>query len=147
MSETRLDRAAIEALLPHRDPFLFVDRAEILEAGQQATGEHDVAPDAFWVPGHFPQEAVMPGVLIAEAMAQVAALAVLSGVHREAMSAVYLVGYDKLRFRKPVRPGDTLRLTAQKQGERRGLVTLAVQAHVGEDRVANGTLMAAAGAP
>jgi len=140
-----LDRAAIMELLPHRDPFLFLDRAQVIEAGEHATAEHDVPADAFWVKGHFPQEAVMPGVLIAEAMAQTGAIAVLAGNPDMAGKAVYLVGYDKLRFRKPVRPGDTLRLSARLERSRRGVVTLQAQAHVGEDRVASGSLMAVAG--
>ena len=141
----QLDRAGIEALLPHREPFLFLDRATVVEPGKHATAEHDVRPDAFWVPGHFPQEAVMPGVLIAEAMAQVAALAVLAGQQENAGKATYLVGYDKLRFRKPVRPGDTLTVEARLEGIRRGMATLTATAFVGEDRVANGTLMAVLG--
>lgn len=141
-----LDRDAIEALLPHRAPFLFLDRAHVEVAGESATAEHDVTEDAFWVPGHFPDEPVMPGVLIAEAMAQVAALAVLSGQQDAAGQAVFLVGYDKLRFRKPVRVGDTLRVSATLERSRRGMVTLSASAHVGEDRVANGTLMAVSGA-
>ena len=141
-----LDRDGIMELLPHRDPFLFFDRARVVEPGVEATAEHDVPTDAFWVPGHFPQEAVMPGVLIAEAMAQTAAIAVLAGDADKAGHAVYLVGYDKLRFRKPVRPGDTLRLSARLERSRRGMVTLEASAHVGEDRVASGTLMAVAAA-
>ncbi|MFK7930623.1 MAG: 3-hydroxyacyl-ACP dehydratase FabZ [Myxococcota bacterium] len=140
-----LERADIEALLPHRAPFLFLDRAQVIEAGKHATAEHDVKADAFWVVGHFPAEPIMPGVLIAEAMAQVAAVAVLSGEPSDAGRSTYLVGYDKLRFRKPVRPGDTLCIRAELQGVRRGMATLTATAMVGEDRVANGTLMAVLG--
>lgn len=131
--------------MPHRSPFLFLDRATVPEPGTYAEAEHDVAVDAFWVPGHFPAEPVMPGVLIAEAMAQVAALAVLSGQSDDAGKATYLVGYDKLRFRKPVRPGDTLKVSARLDSIRRGMATLTATAMVGEDRVANGTLMAVLG--
>ena len=79
-----LDRAAIEAIIPHRAPFLLVDRIIEMEEGKSAVGELDVRDDAFWVPGHFPQYAVMPGVLIVEALAQVGAVALLSiaGVSR-----------------------------------------------------------------
>lgn len=140
-----LDRAGIEALLPHRDPFLFVDRVVELDAGERAVAEHDVLATASWVPGHFPADAVMPGVLIAEAMAQTAALAYLAGGEPGpdgAVGAIYLVGYDKLRFRKPVRPGSVLRLEARLQGVRRRMATFEADAFVGEDRVANGTLIA-----
>ncbi|MDQ6832814.1 MAG: 3-hydroxyacyl-[acyl-carrier-protein] dehydratase FabZ, partial [Chloroflexota bacterium] len=73
-----LDRTAIEAIIPHRAPFLLVDRIIELEQGKSAVGELDVRADAFWTPGHFPQYAVMPGVLIVEALAQVGAVALLS---------------------------------------------------------------------
>jgi 3-hydroxyacyl-[acyl-carrier-protein] dehydratase len=137
-----LDRAAIEALLPHRDPFLLVDRVVELEVGVRAVAEHDVTADAYWVPGHFPAEAVMPGVLIAEAMAQTAALAFLAGDGGNAGKAVYLVGYDRLRFRKPVRPGSVLRLDARLQDVRRRMATFDADAFVDGERVANGTLIA-----
>ena len=140
-----LDRAAIEALLPHRDPFLLVDRVVELVAGERAVAEHDVTDQAFWVPGHFPAEAVMPGVLIAEAMAQTAALAYLAQVEPGpdgAVGAIYLVGYDKLRFRRPVRPGCVLRLEARLQGVRRRMATFDADAFVDDQRVANGTLIA-----
>ena len=140
-----LDRAGIEALLPHRHPFLFLDRATVLEVGSKAEAWHDVPQDAFWVPGHFPTQAILPGVLLAEAMAQCAALAYLAGDADKAGKAVYLVGYDKLRFRKPVRPGDSVRLVATLERARRSMVTFQVEAFVGEDRAANGTLIAAMG--
>lgn len=145
MRAMELDRAAIEGLLPHRDPFLLVDRGHIVAAGQQARAEHDVRSDAFWVPGHFPAEAVMPGVLIAEAMAQTAALAYLSGADGSEGSVVFLVGYDKLRFRQPVRPGTVLCLSASLARVRRSLASFTVEAHVDGQRVANGTLMATIG--
>lgn len=140
MSDVVLDREGIEALLPHRDPMRLVDRVTALEAGVSIVAEHDVSPDAFWVKGHFPTEPVMPGVLIAEAMAQAAALVHLAA--GDGADVVYLVGYDKLRFRQPVRPGDTLRLEARFESERRRLATFAVQAFVDDKRVASGTLMA-----
>ena len=68
-----LDRDAIKAILPHREPFLLVDEIEAYEPGVSATGILHVTSDMFWVPGHFPEYAVMPGVLIVEACAQVQA--------------------------------------------------------------------------
>lgn len=134
---------SIEDLLPHRAPFVFVDEIVELEPGASATCAHAVPEDAFWVPGHFPGQPVMPGVLIAEALAQTAAIAALSGEAGAAGNAVYLVGYDKLRFRRPVRPGDRLELSATLVAERRGIVTFEGEARVDGQRVANGTLMAA----
>jgi 3-hydroxyacyl-[acyl-carrier-protein] dehydratase len=104
-----LDRAAIEAILPHRDPFLLVDRVLEFEPGVSAVGELDVRETAFWVPGHFPQYAVMPGVLIVEALAQTGAVALLSLAENQGKLA-FFGGIDKVRFKRQVVPGETLRL-------------------------------------
>lgn len=138
-----MDRERILDLLPHRPPFLMVDRLESCEPGQRATGILEVREDAFWCAGHFPGNPVMPGVLIAEALAQVAALIHLSAHPDAAGSTVLLAGMDKLRFRKPVRPGDTLRLAVEAVGARRGIYRFEATAFVGEDRVANGQFIAA----
>ena len=104
-----LDRAAIEQIIPHRDPFLLVDRVLELESGTSAIGELDVRETAFWVPGHFPRYAVMPGVLIVEALAQCGAVALLSLPGNQGKLA-FFAGIDKVRFKRQVVPGDTLRL-------------------------------------
>jgi 3-hydroxyacyl-[acyl-carrier-protein] dehydratase len=104
-----LDRAAIEAIIPHRDPFLLLDRVEEYEPGVSAIAELDVAPDMFWVAGHFPGHAVMPGVLIVEALAQAGAVALLSQPENRGRIA-FFAGIDKVRFKRQVLPGETLRL-------------------------------------
>jgi 3-hydroxyacyl-[acyl-carrier-protein] dehydratase len=104
-----LDRAAIEAIIPHRDPFLLVDRVLEFEPGVSAVGELDVVETAFWVPGHFPDHPVMPGVLIVEALAQCGAVALLSLPDNQGKLA-FFAGIDKVRFKRQVVPGDTLRL-------------------------------------
>ncbi len=104
-----LDRAAIEAIIPHRHPFLLLDRVVELTEGVSAVGELDVVEDAFWVPGHFPDYAVMPGVLIVEALAQCGAVAMLSLEENKGRLA-FFAGIDKVRFKRQVVPGDTLRL-------------------------------------
>jgi 3-hydroxyacyl-[acyl-carrier-protein] dehydratase len=104
-----LDRTAIEAIIPHRDPFLLVDRVVEHEPGVSAVGELDVRETAFWVPGHFPQYAVMPGVLIVEALAQAGAVALLSLPENQGKLA-FFGGIDKVRFKRQVVPGETLRL-------------------------------------
>ena len=104
-----LDRAAIEAIIPHRAPFLLVDRVLEFEPGTSAVGELDVTEQAFWVPGHFPGYAVMPGVLIVEALAQVGAVALLSVPDNRGKLA-FFGGIDKVRFKRQVVPGETVRL-------------------------------------
>ena len=104
-----LDREGIESILPHRYPFLLVDSIEHYVAGESAVGYLDVRDDMFWVPGHFPEYAVMPGVLIVEALAQVGAVALLSLDENRGRLA-FFAGIDKVRFKRQVVPGDTLRL-------------------------------------
>ena len=104
-----LDRTAIEAIIPHRAPFLLVDRIIEFEPGVSAVGELDVTEHAFWVPGHFPEYAVMPGVLIVEALAQCGAVALLSLPENQGRLA-FFGGIDKVRFKRQVVPGETVRL-------------------------------------
>lgn len=104
-----LDRDQIKAIIPHREPFLLVDRIEDYEPGVSAVGYLDVTEDMFWVPGHFPDYAVMPGVLIVEALAQTGSVALLS-LEENRGKLGFFGGIDKVRFKRQVRPGDTLRL-------------------------------------
>ncbi len=99
----------IKAIIPHREPFRLGDRVDELVPGESAVGYLDVREDAFWVPGHFPDYAVMPGVLIVEALAQVGAVSLLSLPDNQGRIALF-AGIDKVRFKRQVRPGDTLRL-------------------------------------
>ena len=138
-----MNRSDIEALLPHREPFLMVDRVEEMEPGVRAVAFKDVRDDEFWCKGHFPGNPILPGVLISEALAQVAALIHLAANQDRAKAEVYLVGMDKMRFRRPVRPGDCLRLEVEATGNRRGIYQFAATASVDGQRVANGQFMAA----
>lgn len=104
-----LDREAIKKIIPHRDPFLLIDRIEEYAPGEGGIGQLDVRDGMFWVPGHFPEHAVMPGVLIVEALAQVGAVAILS-VPENAGKIAFFAGIDKVRFKRQVVPGETLRL-------------------------------------
>lgn len=106
-TEYMLDVEAIRAVLPHRYPFLLVDRILDLEPGKRATGLKNVTINEEFFEGHFPGHAVMPGVLVLEAMAQVGGVLLLSMTGNEGKLA-YFGGMDKVRFRKPVLPGDTL---------------------------------------
>ncbi|HHW71066.1 MAG TPA: 3-hydroxyacyl-ACP dehydratase FabZ [Clostridiales bacterium] len=98
-------------ILPHRYPFLLVDRVIELEAGKRAVGIKNVTMNEPFFQGHFPGYPVMPGVLIAEALAQLGAVAVLSCDEYRDKLPVF-AGMDKFRFRKQVLPGDQLRLEA-----------------------------------
>lgn len=102
-----LDVEQIRDILPHRYPFLLVDRILDLQPGKSAVGLKNVTINEEFFQGHFPGHAVMPGVLVLEAMAQVGGVLLLSMGGNEGKIA-YFGGMDKCRFRKPVLPGDTL---------------------------------------
>jgi 3-hydroxyacyl-[acyl-carrier-protein] dehydratase len=102
----------IEKIIPHRHPFLLVDRIDELEPGVLAKGIKNVTFREDFFAGHFPQEPVMPGVLIVEALAQVGAVAILSVEENKGKTA-FFGGMDKVKFRKKVLPGDTLNLACE----------------------------------
>ena len=108
-SSHALDIDAIREILPHRYPFLLVDRIEELEA-ERVVGIKNVTVNEPFFAGHFPDYPVMPGVLIIEAMAQVAGVLVLNGIADRKSKLVLMAGIDGAKFRKPVRPGDQLRM-------------------------------------
>jgi len=130
----------IQEILPHRYPFLLVDRLLEVVPGEKAVGLKNVTANEPYFQGHFPGEPVMPGVLIVEALAQVGAVALLS---REDFRGklVLFAGIDKFRFRGMVLPGDTLTLEVSLTGLK-GLVGRGRgEARVGETVVASGELM------
>jgi len=135
-----LDRDAIKAIIPHREPFLLVDRIDSFEPGVSAAGELDVTEDMFWVPGHFPGYPVMPGVLIVEACAQVGAVALLSLPENVGRIALF-AGVDKVRFKRQVRPGDTLRLSCEITKRRGPIGFGSAEAWVGDELACAGELM------
>ena len=107
-----LDTKQIMEILPHRAPFLLVDRIEELEPGHRAAGRKAVTYNEPFFAGHFPQAPVMPGVLICEALAQVGAVAILSLEENKGKLA-FFGGINKARFRRKVVPGDVLRLEVE----------------------------------
>lgn len=113
MTSTRLDSEQIQALIPHRAPFLLLDRVIELEPGKRIVGEKNVSfeRDDF-LKGHFPDYPVMPGVLIVEALAQAGAVLVMHD-RTHAGKVPFFARIDNCRFRQQVRPGDTLRLEVE----------------------------------
>jgi 3-hydroxyacyl-[acyl-carrier-protein] dehydratase len=139
-----LDIKGIQEIIPHRYPFLLVDRIVEWEAGKRAVGIKNVTVNEPFFQGHFPEYPVMPGVLIVEALAQVGAVAVL-GMEENRGKMAFFAGIDKFRFRGQVRPGDVLRLEVEllrlkgSVGKGKGV------ARVGDRVVAEGELMFAVG--
>jgi 3-hydroxyacyl-[acyl-carrier-protein] dehydratase len=114
----KLSHDEVLELLPHRPPFLLVDEVEELEAGVRCVAARTLRDDDFWFAGHFPGNPVMPGVLIVEALAQTATLAAASAPASSAAGSMegkigLFAGIDKVRFKRVVKPGDTLRLEAE----------------------------------
>ena len=131
-------RDVIEAVLPHRDPFVWVSRVLECEPGASITAELDVDPELPLFAGHFPDYPVLPGVIIMEALAQAASFSIL--VAREAEGALgFFAGIDNAKFRNQVRPGDTLTLEATIVKSSRRLCVAEVKASVGDTVCATAT--------
>jgi len=132
-------RDAIEAILPHRDPFLLLDEVVELEPGRRVVARREVRAEDPWFAGHFPGRPVMPGVLIVEAMAQAGAVAVLYEEQNRGRIA-FFAGIDDCRFKRVVEPGDTLTLTCEIDQIRGPIGRGKATAHVGDELAARGTL-------
>ena len=148
-----IDVREIMEIIPHRYPFLLVDRIESMEEGKEIVGIKNVSINEPFFVGHFPGNPIMPGVLIVEAMAQVGGILAFHSSPKEwAGSLVYFMGIDKVRFRKPVVPGDQLRLKLTTIRQKKRIFKMRGEAYVEDTLVAEAELMAAienkaAGAP
>ncbi|ESU73779.1 MULTISPECIES: 3-hydroxyacyl-ACP dehydratase FabZ [Geobacillus] len=107
-----LDIQQIQSIIPHRYPFLLVDRILEIEEGKRAVGIKNVSANESFFAGHFPEYPVMPGVLIVEALAQVGAVVLLQSEENQGRLA-FFAGIDNCRFKKQVKPGDQLRLEVE----------------------------------
>lgn len=139
-----LDIEQIKAIIPHRYPFLLVDRILEVEEGKRAVGIKNVSANESYFVGHFPDYAVMPGVLIVEALAQVGAVAILMKEENRGKLA-FFAGIDQFRFKGQVRPGDTLRLEVEMTRVRGTVGKGKGTAYVNDQVVAEGELMFALG--
>ncbi|MGA8942226.1 MAG: 3-hydroxyacyl-ACP dehydratase FabZ [Thermoactinomyces sp.] len=135
-----LDAKQIQEIIPHRYPFLLVDRITELEPGKRAKGFKNVSINEPFFQGHFPDYPVMPGVLVVEALAQVGAVAIL-GLEENRGKIAFFAGLEKVRFRNQVKPGDVLALEVEmtrlrgKVGKGKGI------ARIGEDVAVEAELM------
>ena len=136
---TVLGREEIEAILPHRPPFLLIDEVVELEPGERVVARKTVRPDEWYLSGHFPGRPVMPGVLIVEAMAQTGAVAVLSQEENRGRLALF-AGIDDVRFKRIVEPGDELELECTLEAVRGPIGKGKATARVGGQLAARGTL-------
>ena len=134
-----LDRAGIEAILPHREPFLLIDEVLELVPGERAVALKRVREDEWYLRGHFPGRPVMPGVLIVEAMAQTGAVAVLSEEENRGRIALF-AGIDDTRFKRIVEPGDELQLECTLEQVRGPIGKGRARATVDGQLAARGTL-------
>lgn len=138
-----VDILEVMEMIPHRQPFLMIDRVEDIVVRQSATGIKNVTINEPFFLGHFPVRPVMPGVLIIEAMAQTAAVLVVETLGEEALGKlVYFMTIDNARFRKPVVPGDQLKLYVSIQRNRGNVWKFSGEAKVGDTVVAEGAFSA-----
>ena len=139
-----IDVREIMKIMPHRYPFLLVDRIVSLKEGEEIVGIKNVTINEPFFAGHFPGNPIMPGVLIIEAMAQVGGVLAFHSSPKEwAGSLVYFMGIDKVRFRKPVVPGDQLRLKLTTIRQKQKVFKMRGEAYVEDTLVAEAELMAA----
>ena len=136
-----LDRAAIEKLIPHREPFLLIDRVVELEPGVRAVAEHTFTGSEWYQPGHFPGNPIVPGVILVESMAQVSTVLAMSlPEYRDGLGL--FAGIEEMRFKRMVKPGDTGRFEAVVDKMRRGFARVNVKTYVGDELAAEGVIQA-----
>ena len=139
-----MDIQKIQSLLPHRYPFLLVDRVVECEPGRRLVAIKNVTVNEPFFQGHFPSKPVMPGVLLIEAMAQATGLLAMESADVPKEAIYYLVGVDKARFKQPVVPGDQVRLEVEVLKHRRDIRVFTAEAKVGDNIAASAEIMCTA---
>ena len=140
-----MDIDEIKRIIPHRYPFLLVDRVIECDMESRIVGLKNVTTNEPFFQGHFPDFPIMPGVLIIEALAQVACILALKKLKKEGYGSVFFTGIDGAKFRQPVRPGDQLRLELAKIKQRGTLFRFQGSAYVEDKLAAECTLQAMLG--
>ena len=107
------NRKEIENLLPHRDPFLFLDSCHVIEVGVRGIGYRKFLPTEYFFTGHFPDNPIVPGVVLIETLAQTAGIVVITGFQNTAKKSVLFMNISKAKFRKPVLPNDEIDFEVQ----------------------------------
>tara|TARA_Y100001935_G_scaffold142133_1_gene117459 strand:- start:12045 stop:12473 length:429 start_codon:yes stop_codon:yes gene_type:complete len=136
--------AKIQSLLPHRYPFLLVDKVIEIEPGERLIAVKNVTINEPFFQGHFPEKSVMPGVLIIEALAQATGLLAMESEEVASKAIYYLVGVDKARFKRPIVPGDQVNLDVRVLKRKRGIWTFDSKATVDESLCASAQIMCTA---
>jgi 3-hydroxyacyl-[acyl-carrier-protein] dehydratase len=144
--EAPFGRDVIETIIPHRDPFLFLDEVLELEPGVRVVARKRVTGDEWFFPGHFPGRPIMPGVIMVEALAQAGAIAALSLEENRGKLALF-AGIDDVRFKRLVEPGDELTLTCEIEAARGPVGRGRATARVGDELALRGTLTFATAEP
>lgn len=140
--EVMIDIKQIMSIIPHRYPFLLVDRVEALEKGKSIIAKKNVTINEPHFQGHFPGNPVMPGVLIVESMAQSAAILVAQTLNLDSSAEVLFLSIDNVKFRKIVAPGDSLTIYVEIMQNKGDVWKCQAKANVGDDLVCEGVLTA-----
>lgn len=140
-----MDREEIKSLIPHREPFLFVDSIIEIEKGSRIVAERTFGPEEEFFKGHFPGNPIVPGVLIVEAMAQVGGVLVYASFKEEldeqGLTGAYLAGLEGVRFRSVVKPGDLIRMEVSIERKRSRIIRFKAEAFVEDSKAAEADII------
>ena len=141
----KISKDNIKKYLPHRDPFLFIDEVIDIDQNNQIHVRKYISPDEYFLDGHFPDNPIFPGVIIIEALGQASGILGFVKMNKtpDEGSIYVLAGVDKVRFRKRVRPGDTLDIYSTVLGEKRGIWKFDCRAELDKELVCSAIILCA----